>query len=471
MTKRLTTLLLPLLLPVLLPPSAAHAAPPRPKPSARVLQAGQDPEAGQEAGGEALPPVPAQAAANAAVRAPVVSSHYAVLVDAVTGEVLWTRNADARRPIASTTKMLTAILLLERGHLDDVVTAPNGVQYLPDSSLHLRPGEKITLRDLLYAMLLRSANDTAVTGAVYLSGSVPAFARLMNEKAREIGATHSHFVTPNGLPAPGHYSTAGDLAKIACYAINTLPQFNQIVRTPFYKVRRSIDTRDVVVKNTALTFLKKFPGADGVKTGYIHAAGHCFVGSATRGGWRLVAVALDSGKCREDVESLLNYGFADFAPVTVARRGEPVGTVDIPSAAGPVRLVESDDIAIVRSRRRATPPYKVRLTPIPLLPQAPIGRGTLLGSVAVIVGGKALASGGAVSAEDVPLRPGSAFVRATRAVGPALLETLGALAGISLVTLGGWIVYARAAAKSARGRRRRLATGLRGVDHRGPRPG
>ncbi len=471
MTKRSTTLLLPLLLPALLPLPAVRAAPPRPKPPARVLQAGQDPEAGQEAGGEAPSPVPAQAAANAAARAPVVSSHYAVLVDAVTGEVLWTRNADARRPIASTTKMLTAILLLERGHLDDVVTAPNGVQYLPDSSLHLKPGEKITLRDLLYAMLLRSANDTAVTGAVYISGSVPAFARLMNEKAREIGATHSHFVTPNGLPAPGHYSTAGDLAKIACYAINTLPQFNQIVRTPFYKVRRSIDTRDVIVKNTALTFLKKFPGADGVKTGYIHAAGHCFVGSATRGGWRLVAVALDSGKCREDVESLLNYGFANFAPMTVARRGDPVGAVDIPSAAAPVKLVESDDIAIVRSRRRAAPPYKVRLTPIPLLPQAPIGRGTLLGSVGIIVDGKVEATGGAVTAEDIPLRPAAAFIKVTETAGPILLRILAALAGVAFVTLGGWIVYGRASAKSARGRRNRLAAGVRGVDHRGPRPG
>jgi len=472
MTKRLTSLFLPLLLPLALSPPVARAAPLRPKTPPRALQAAQDAEAGQETGAEALPPAPAKPVAPAAATsAPTVNSRYAVLVDAVTGEVLWTRNADARRPIASTTKMLTAILLLERGHLDDVVTAPNGVQYLPDSSLHLKPGERITLRDLLYALLLRSANDTAVTGAVYISGSVPAFAKLMNEKAREIGATHSHFVTPNGLPAPGHYSTAGDLARIACYAINTLPQFNQIVRTPFYKVRRSMDTRDVIVKNTALTFLKKFPGADGVKTGYIHAAGHCFVGSATRGGWRLVAVALDSGRCREDVESLLNYGFANFAPVTVVRKGDPVGTVGIPSAAAPVKLVESDDIAIVRSKRRATPPYTLRLTPIPLLPQAPIGRGTPLGTVAVLVGGKVEATGGAVSAEDVPLRPAAAFVRATRAAGPTLLKTLAVFAGAALVTLGGWIVYGRAAAKGARGRRDRLATGLRSVDHRGPRPG
>ena len=107
------------------------------------------------------------------------------------------------------------------------------------------------------------------------------------------------------------------------------------------------------VKNTATTFLKKFPGADGVKTGYIHAAGHCFVGSATRGGWRLVAVALNSGTCREDVESLLNYGFADFAPTTVVPKDDLVGTVDIPSAAQPVKVKASNALyRVVSSRRR-----------------------------------------------------------------------------------------------------------------------
>ena len=106
--------------------------------------------------------------------------------------------------------MLTAILLLERGHLDDIVTAPNGVQYLPDSSLHLKPGEKLTLRDLLYALLLRSANDTAVTGAVYLSGSVPAFAKEMNAKAKEIGATHSTFCHPRmDCPRRGIFQRPG----------------------------------------------------------------------------------------------------------------------------------------------------------------------------------------------------------------------------------------------------------------------
>lgn len=463
MKKSLTIFFLPLFL----LPTMLLAAPPRVK--ATVKQAAStpaDPESDQQGAAPTWP----EPAKPAGPMVPVVHSRYAILVDAVTGKVLWARNADAPRPIASTTKMMTAILLLERGHLDDIVTAPPGVQYLPDSSLHLRPGETLTLRDLLYALLLRSANDTAVTGAVYLSGSVPAFAKQMNLKAKEIGATHSHFVTPNGLPAPGHYSTAADLAKIACYALNTLPQFNEIVRTPLYRVHRSVDTRDVWVKNTATTFLKKFSGADGVKTGYIRAAGHCFVGSATRGGWRMVAVALDSGTCREDVESLLSYGFADFAPTTVVPKDDLVGSVDIPSAAQPVKVKASNALVLVSSRHRPLPAYQVKVTPLPLLPQAPITAGTRLGTVTVLVDGKPQATGDALAAEDVAVRPVAAFVQTTKTIGRAAPKIVGALAALAVVVGGGWIAYARATAKSARRRRDRFPAGVRGVDHTGPRP-
>ncbi len=463
MTKRLTILLLPLLL----LPSALPAAPLRVKATLKQVAA---PPADSEADQQGVIPTKAAPAKPQGSVLPVVRSRYAILVDAVTGKVLWERNADSPRPIASTTKMMTAILLLERGHLDDIVTAPPGVQYLPDSSLHLKPGETLTLRDLLYAMLLRSANDTAVTGAVYLNGSVPAFAKQMNLKAKEIGAIHTHFVTPNGLPAPGHYSTAADLAKIACYAVNTLPQFNQIVRTPLYRVHRSLDTRDVWVKNTATTFLKKFPGADGVKTGYIHAAGHCFVGSATRGGWRMVAVALNSGTCREDVESLLSYGFADFAPTTVVPKDDLVGSVDIPSADSPVKVKASNALFLVSSRRRPLPVYTVKVTPLPLLPQAPILAGTRLGTVTVLVDGRPQAMGDALAAEDVAVKPLSALVQTTKTIGRAVPKVIGALAALLAVILGGWIVYARATAKSARRRRDRFPAGVRGVDHTGPRP-
>ena len=461
MTNQKTRLLF-LLLPLLLL-TTAHAAPPTVKAvhSAPLALPSSDPESDQQGAADVPPIVSAEPTGPIA---PVVHSQYAVLVDAATGKVLWARNADATRPIASTTKMMTAILLLERGHLDDIVTAPQGVQYLPDSSLHLKPGEKLTLRDLLYAMLLRSANDTAVTGAVYLSGSVPAFAKQMNLKAKEIGADHTHFVTPNGLPAPGHHSTAADLAKIACYALNTLPEFDTIVRTPLYRVNRSVDKRDVWVKNTSAGFLKKFPGADGVKTGYIREAGHCFVGSATRGGWRLVAVALNSGVCREDVESLLESGFANFAPQRVIHQGDPVGTVAIPSAASPVKVIASDDLFFAASRWKPVPAYSLKVTPLALLPQAPIAAGTKLGTFSILVGGKAQATGDAVAARDVAVKPSVALARTTKVVGLALLKVVGALAALTLLGLAGIILYVRTTSKNARRRRDRLAPGLRSMD-------
>ena len=430
-------------------------------------QSPSDPESDQQ--GQSDSPVPALYAVPkpSGPVTPIVRSKFAILVDAATGKVLWERNADAERPIASTTKMMTAILLLERGHLDDIVTAPPGVQYLPDSSLHLKPGEKLSLRDLLYALLLRSANDTAVTGAVYLDGSVPAFAKDMNLKAKEIGASHTHFVTPNGLPAPGHYSTAADLAKIACYALNNLPEFDTIVRTPLYRVTRSVDKRDVWVKNTSAGFLKKFPGADGVKTGYIHVAGHCFVGSATRGGWRLVAVALNSSICREDVEALLESGFANFAPQRVVHKDEGVGTVAIPSAARPVPLKASDDLFFAASRWKPAPAFTLQVTPLPLLPQAPIAEGTRLGTFSIIVAGKVQATGAALAATDVAVKPSVALVRTTQVVGLAFLKGVGALAAAGLLGFVGVILYVRTASKIARSRRDRLAPRLRGVDHRG----
>ena len=444
MTKPLTTLLLALALGMV----PAHGAPPKaPKPAAKP--------------GEVKPVGPTL---------PVEHSKYAVLMDAVTGKVLWGRNENARRAMASTTKMMTATLLLERGHLNDIVVAPKGIDKLPESSLHLSPGEKISLHDLLYAMLLRSANDTAVAGADYLAGSVPAFVALMNQKAREIGATGTHFVTPNGLSAAGHYSTAADLARIAAYAANTQPLFNQIVRTQKYKIRRSMHIHDVWVKNTADKFLKTFPGADGIKTGYIHEAGHCFVGSATRKGWRLIAVALNSPTCREDVESVLNYGFANFLPTTVVPQGAQVGTVTVPLAAAPVPVQAGSDIRAVLSRWKPKPGFEISVTPLVPLPAAPVRQGTKLGTVVVSLDGRTQATGDAVAARDVPVQTATVLLRTTKRLGLTLLSVLGvALGAIMLLAVGG-MIYGTAT-KSARRRRRRVAARMRDVDSGGPGAG
>ncbi len=419
-----------------------------------------DPEASQA--GTAIAPALASPPPVVGPTTPKVHSKYAVLVDVMTGKVLWGRNQDAPREIASTTKIMTAILLMERGHLDDDVIGPPGIQSLPESSLHIRPGERIPLRDLLYAMLLRSANDTAVAGADYLCGSVPAFAAQMNLKAKEIGASHTHFVTPNGLYAPDHYSTAADLAKMASYAVTNLPLFNTIVKTQKYKISRSIDTKDVWVRNTASSYLKFFPGADGIKTGYIHQAGHCFVGSATRTDaqgrpWRLIAVALNSPSCREDVMSLLNYGFANYQTTLAVAKDAPVGTVAVPLASGRVPVVAENDLRAVVSRWQPAPQFQTRVAPLAHVSSAPVVAGTKLGTVTVYAAGKPQATGDAVAARDVPMAPAAAFAKTSKKIGRTALQVLGGLLMAALFIIMGVMIYARAARQKQR-RKRAAAT-------------
>ena len=395
---------------------------------------------------------------------PNSNSKFCVLEDAVTGKMLWGKNENVHRPMASTTKMMTAILLLERGHPNDIVTAPPGIDKLPDSSLHLTPGETIPLHDMLYAMLLRSANDTAVAGAVYLSGSVPAFVQQMNLKAKEIGAYNTHFVTPNGLYAPDHYSTAADLATIARYAVNNLPEFSKIVRTPKYKVQRSIHKGDSWVFSTEKTFLRDFPGADGIKTGYVSQAGHCFVGSATRNGWRLIAVALKSNSCRQDVESLLNYGFANYTRVPAVRQGESVGQIAVRNGATPVPVAAAMDLQVVVSKWAPTPDFSITVTPLPSPPSAPISFGTKLGTYSVIAGGKVQATGDAVASQNVPMAAGAALLNTTHDLGTRIARGLGAGLGAVMLLCMGVMVYARTSPKGNGRSGDRIETDVRGVD-------
>jgi len=366
--------------------------------------------------------------------------------------------------MASTTKMMTALLLLEKGNLNDVVVAPAGLEHIQESCLHLAPGERITLHDLLYAMLLRSANDTAVAGADYLSGSVPAFVGLMNQKAVEIGALHTHFVTPNGLYAPGHYSTAADLARIAGYAVTTQPVFNQIVRTERYKITRSVHKQDEWVINTSLGFLKNFPGADGIKTGYVSEAGHCFVGSATRNGDRFIAVALNSPRCREDVEAILNYGFSHYHDVVAVESNTPEGNIHVNGAAADVPVVTAKALTIAVPIGQTAPVFTVLVAPLAGGLTAPIRAGSVVGTASIFVDGKVVSTGDVLAAQDDLAAPAAGALTGRGHNSRWLFWLLGIVVCAVLARAYLGKNYGRTTAKSHGRVRNRVAPDMRRVD-------
>jgi D-alanyl-D-alanine carboxypeptidase (penicillin-binding protein 5/6) len=239
---------------------------------------------------------------------PTVAARSAILVDASSGAVLWQKRPHRRRPIASTTKIMTATLVLERLALDHVVTVAPGVPRTPLVREGLRAREHVPVRKLLDGLLIFSGNDDALALAVAASGSRLRFLELMNEKARELGLHDTHFASTSGVIDKDNYSSAWDLAALTRYATRD-PRFRKIVATKIARVRWAPPTyRKVYVNKNAL--LGSYRGADGVKTGWTTIAGHCLVASAHRTGVRLIAVLLHSPDPYGDARRLLNFGFA-----------------------------------------------------------------------------------------------------------------------------------------------------------------
>lgn len=237
----------------------------------------------------------------------------AILMDGVSGEVLFEQNADEPRPPASITKILTALVILERGDPTDTVVVSQRAAGIRGHRLGLRRGQRISLQDLLAAILIRSANDAAVAAAEHVGGDVAGFVGLMNAKARELGMDHSHFKNPHGLDEPGHVTTARDMALLTRVALEH-PAFAELVRTrdarvtiwqPGFRGRRP---RVRAIQNHN-KLLGRLEGADGVKTGYTGAAGRCLVASASRGDQRMIAVLLKDRHRWADAATLLEYGF------------------------------------------------------------------------------------------------------------------------------------------------------------------
>jgi serine-type D-Ala-D-Ala carboxypeptidase (penicillin-binding protein 5/6) len=236
-----------------------------------------------------------------------LAAQSAALVDSYSGEFLYTKNPDAKQYPASSTKILTALIVIEAGNLDQIVTvAPEDTKVEP-SSLNLKPGQQFTRRQLLFGMLLKSANDVAMCLARDNAGSVPAFAEKMNLRAAELGATSSHFVNPHGLHDPNHYTTAHDLVLIARAAMQQ-PLFRQIVSTIYYTWKTPTGQVEELRNHNRL--LRHFAGCNGLKTGYTRPAQQVLVSSALRGGHEVISVVLHTDKpgIWVDSKTLLTYG-------------------------------------------------------------------------------------------------------------------------------------------------------------------
>ncbi len=254
---------------------------------------------------------------------PKISAEAAALIDVASGRILYEKNGDKKMRIASLTKTMTAIVAIESGNLQDVVTIPDQAVGVEGSSIYLKRGEHLTLEELLYGLMLRSGNDAAVAIANHIGGSLPGFVYLMNEKAAMIGMTRTNFTNPHGLDDSNmHYSTAVDMVKLSRYALQN-PKFQEIVSTKVKNISMEGEQwgRRLQNKNRMLTLYR---GADGVKTGYTKLAKRCLASSATRDGRQLAVITLNDGNDWQDSMALMDWGFANFQPVKVVKDGETI---------------------------------------------------------------------------------------------------------------------------------------------------
>ncbi|MGI6114171.1 MAG: D-alanyl-D-alanine carboxypeptidase family protein [Mahellales bacterium] len=336
---------------------------------------------------------------------PVITDGAAILMDMKHGNILFEKDAHKRLYPASTTKILTAIIALERGNLADRVTAtssPVTQVGRGTSIIWLNEGEVLTLEQLLYGLMLPSGNDAAVAIAEHISGSIDEFVRLMNEKAKEIGAINSNFANPHGLHDDNHYTTAYDMAIIARYAMLNLPKFKEIVGTSYYSLpptNKQEEERKWHNSNKMLHQSSKYyyEYATGIKTGYTSQAGNALVSSANKDGFELLAVVLNNKQhtIYPNTRALFEYGFFNYIEVNLIDKGQDITQVEVKNVAVeeedmPLVLVSSDEYSNVFAKDEV--PLITKEITIDEQITAPISKGQPLGRISYHINGKELMS-------------------------------------------------------------------------------
>lgn len=291
---------------------------------------------------------------------PNLTAEGAILIDLNSGQVLYSKNINERFAPASTTKIMTALITLEKCKLNDIVTVGKNPPYEDGSKIYLYEGEQVTVEQLLYAMMLESANDAALALAEYIGGSKAGFAKMMNDKAAELGCKNTHFTNPNGLYDANHYTSPYDLALITEKAMEN-PTFRMFVSTKTYNMaptNKQSQTRYFHNHNKMLTTRSYgYPGIDGVKTGYTVQAKHSFVGSINRNGMQLAAIIMKGERAGyDDAKKLFDYGLNTFVTKKVVDKNTDIsnikaGTVSIP-------VYPKSDLYITIPRDKAITPVK-----------------------------------------------------------------------------------------------------------------
>ena len=326
-----------------------------------------------------------------------------ILMDYKTGRVLLGKNENNPMAMASTTKIMTAILAIENGNLEDTVKVSKNATKAPKVKMYLQENEEIKLKELLYALMLQSSNDAAVAIAEHISGDVETFCQMMTDKAKELGAENTVFRTPNGLDYLDHHSTAYDMALITKYALNN-PKFVELINTRQVSFKTNMSTYDILNKNK---LLDEYEGANGVKTGYTGKAGHCFVGSATKDDMTLISVVLASGWGEKgkrqkwiDTKNILNYGFKNFSYEKILSKEDCTETISIKKGEKDIASLYYEEDIILPISKEEKEHISVKLDYIKNL-EAPVSKDAKIGIAKIYINDNLVAQTNILTNEQV----------------------------------------------------------------------
>ncbi len=326
-----------------------------------------------------------------------VSGRSALLYEPKTETFIYSKNIDEKLPMASTTKIMTGLLATELLMPDEIITVPKEAVGIEGSSVYLSEGDTLTVRDLVYSLLLQSANDAAEMLAIRMGGDIYGFAEIMNRRAAELGLSNTHFDNPHGLDSETHYTTARDLALLTAEALKN-ESFRKIVSTYKYSFMLSGKPRTVVNHNK---LLKSYDGAVGVKTGYTKRSGRCLVSAAERDGLTLISVSLDAPDDWRDHKKMLDLGFSTYERIKVSDIVPPEYSIPVISGTSDTvnaKIENADGIYLIKKK---SDPDIVAVKNIRMYVAAPVKCGDELGEVIFTAGGREICRAKVIATQNI----------------------------------------------------------------------